>query len=205
MAKKKEAKTEKIEREYIIPLRKKVKIVPRYKKTNKAVRTIKEFLVRHMKIRDRDLKKVKIDKYLNEYLWNRGIRHPPIRIKVKAVKEGDVVRAELAESEIPTKIKFKKLREEKITKKAKEIIESKKGLMERAKESFTKPAETKEKAGSEITEPEKTEDKKEEKEREKVGIEATQMLEKEMAKQSKHKEKMHPKEPKHQFRQALEK
>ena len=65
MAKKSETKSgtqETIERIYVIPLRKKVKVVPRYKKANKAIRTIKEFLVRHMKIRDRDLRKIKIDK-----------------------------------------------------------------------------------------------------------------------------------------------
>lgn len=202
MAKKEKTKTEKIEREYIIPLRKQVKIVPRYKKTNKAVRTIKEFLVRHMTIRDRDLKKVRIDKYLNEYLWHQGIRHPPVRVKVKAIKEDDIVRVYLAESEVPAKLKFKKLREEKITKKAKEIIESKKSLMEKAKESISGTSQAKEK---EITEPEKTEEKKEDKEKEKAGIEATQMIEKEMAKQSKHKEKLNAKEPKHQFRQALQK
>ena len=52
MAKKKEeSKTEKIEREYIIPLREKIRPSPRYKKTPKAIKSIKEFLVRHMKIR----------------------------------------------------------------------------------------------------------------------------------------------------------
>ncbi|MDO8528526.1 MAG: 50S ribosomal protein L31e [Nanoarchaeota archaeon] len=197
MAKKETKKTEKIEREYIIPLRKQVKIVPRYKKTNKAVRTIKEFLVRHMTIRDRDLKKVRIDRYLNEYLWHQGIRHPPVRVKVRAVKEDDLVRVYLAESVTPAKLKFKKLREEKITKKAKEAIESKKGLMEKAKESIQGKSET--------TEPEKSEEKKEDKEKEKAGIEATQMIEKEMAKQSKHQEKTDFSKPKHQFRQALEK
>ena len=55
-----ETKSDRIEREYVIPLRIKWKNVPRYKKTNKAIRTIKEFLVRHMKIRDRDLNKIKI-------------------------------------------------------------------------------------------------------------------------------------------------
>ncbi len=199
MPKKEKAKTEKIEREYTIPLRKQVKIVPRYKKTNKAVRTVKEFLVRHMTIRDRDLKKVRIDKYLNEYLWHQGIRHPPVRVKVKAIKEDDIVRVYLAESVTPAKLKFKKLREEKITKKAKEIIESKKGLMEKAKESIQG------KTGAEVTEPEKSEEKKEDKEKEKVGIEATQLLEKEMAKSTKHQEKSDFKQPKHQFRQALEK
>jgi len=52
-------KTNKIEREYVIPLREKVRVVPRYKKTNKAVKTVKEFLAKHMRIYDRDLKKNK--------------------------------------------------------------------------------------------------------------------------------------------------
>ncbi len=55
MAKKPETKIEKIEREYIIPLRIKWKKVPRYKRANKAIKAIKEFLVRHMKIRNKDL------------------------------------------------------------------------------------------------------------------------------------------------------
>jgi large subunit ribosomal protein L2 len=88
----KETKDNKIEREYIIPLRHRWKIVPRYQKTNKAVKAVKEFIVRHMKIRDRDLDKVKLDKYLNETLWHRGIKNPPSRIKVAAVKEGDIVK-----------------------------------------------------------------------------------------------------------------
>jgi large subunit ribosomal protein L31e len=74
--------TEKIEREYTIPLRHRWKIVPTYKRANKAVKAIKEFLVRHMKIRDRDLDKIKVDKYLNEAIWARGIKHPPSKIKV---------------------------------------------------------------------------------------------------------------------------
>src|SRR4030043_1397196 len=93
-AKKTETKTEKLEREYVIPLRHRWKIVPRYQRTNKAVKTVKEFLARHMKVRDRDLNKIKVDKYLNEIIWSSGIKYPPSKIKVKAVKEGDIVRAE---------------------------------------------------------------------------------------------------------------
>jgi len=75
MAEKKvEKKKESIEREYVIPLREKCRNVARYKKTPKAVKTVKEFLVRHMKIRDGDLNKIKIDTYLNEQLWIRGIK-----------------------------------------------------------------------------------------------------------------------------------
>ena len=60
---------------------------------------------------DKDLSKVKVSKYLNEMVWFRGIKKPPMKIKVKVIKEGDVVRAE--PSELPNKLKFKKLGEEK--------------------------------------------------------------------------------------------
>src|SRR4030042_6738340 len=118
MAKKTEEN--KLEREYIIPLREKIRVVPRYKKTNKAVKTIKEFIARHMKVYDRDLNKVKVDKYVNEFLWARGIRNPPHSVKVKAIKTGDIVRVELVD--YPDKLKFKKLRAERLGKEAKETI-----------------------------------------------------------------------------------
>ena len=124
MAKKPEPKTEKLERNYVIPLREKCRKVPRYKKTNKAIKTIKEFLVKHMKVRDRDLKKIKINKYLNEMIWFRGIRNPPHKIKVRAIKEGENVT--VFPVEISDKLKFKKLREEKTEKNAQEVVKKKK-------------------------------------------------------------------------------
>lgn len=195
MAKKTEIKPEKIEREYVIPLRSKYQHVARYKKTPKAIKTIKEFLARHMKIRDRDLRKIKIDKYLNEAVWFRGIKKPPMKIKVKVIKEGDIVRAKLAE--MPDKLKFKKLREEKIEKKAKEIVEKKKTIMEKAKESMQKPKE-------EV----KTEEEKiEEKEKKSAVVEAGKKLEKDSAKKIKHETKATGKmtKQKHQIRKALAK
>ena len=39
-----------LEREYVIPLRARYQHVARYKKTPKAIKTVKEFLVKHMKI-----------------------------------------------------------------------------------------------------------------------------------------------------------
>jgi len=173
MAKKTEIKTEKIEREYVIPLRKQVKKVPRYKKANKAIKTIKEFLVRHMKIYDKDLNKIKLDKFLNEFVWFRGIRNPPHKIKVKAIKEGEIVRVELAE--MPDKLKFKKAREEKRDKKSQEIVEKKKSMMQKAKESMQKPAEKK-----------SEEEKVEEKEKKAAVVEAGKESEKAKAKESKH-------------------
>ncbi len=190
MAKKKIEPVEKIEREYIIPLRGKWKKVPRYKRANKAIKAIKEFLVRHMKIRDRDLDKIKLDKYLNEFVWKKGIRKPPIKIKVKAIKEGNLVRVEL--SEMSEKMKFKKARLEKREKQAAEIVKSKKKTLEKIKEEI-KPEEA-----------QTEEEKKEEKEKAKAGEEAGKELGKAAAKQIKHHvEKI--KQPKRQQRKALAK
>lgn len=199
MAKKIETKTEKIEREYIIPLREKVRVVPRYKKVNKAVKTVKEFLVRHMKIRDRDLNKIKIDKYLNEALWFRGIRKPPHKIKVKAVKEGGIVRAELAD--MPAKLKFKKAREERILQKAEAILKGKKTVIEKAKEGVQKTPESKAEKKEEV------EKKEEEKEKKSAVVEAGKEIEKTAAKQTKHSTKTAGKmtKQKHQVRKALAK
>ncbi len=186
MAKKKIEPVEKIEKEYIIPLRSRWKKVPRYKRANKAIKAIKEFLVRHMKIRDRDLDKIKLDKYLNEFVWARGIRKPPIKVKVKAIKEGDIVRAEL--SEMPEKMKFKKARFDKREKEAAEIGKKKK----------------KEEKPEEKTIEKTEEEKKDEKEKAKAGEEAGKELGKAAAKQIKHHvEKI--KQPKRQKRKALAK
>jgi large subunit ribosomal protein L31e len=81
---------EKIERTYTIPLRKAWLNKPRYKRTPKAVRAVKEFLVKHMKSTD-----VKLGKELNDQLWKHGIKNPPCRIKVSVVKEDGKVMAEL--------------------------------------------------------------------------------------------------------------
>ena len=198
----KKTETKKIERDYIIPLREKCRHVPRYKKTNKAVKTVREFLIRHMKIYDRDLNKIKIDRYLNEYLWFRGIRKPPYKIKVKAIKEGEVVKVELAE--MPDKLKFKKAREEKREVKAKEALKKKpKSLIEKAKDTMQKPEDDKE--ISEDKNKDGVEDKKEEKEKEKAVVDAGQKFEKEMARKMKHQAKSKVKEPKRRFRQALQK
>jgi len=109
MAKQKEIKMV-LEREYVIPLRKEWLKVPKYKRANKAAKAIKQFLVRHMKIYDRDLRKIKIDQVLNNELRFKKI--PPAKIKVKAKRyEDDIVRVELIE--IPEYAKFAKIREEK--------------------------------------------------------------------------------------------
>ena len=179
-----ETKSEKIEREYIIPLRVKWKHVPRYKKTNRAVKAVKEFLVRHMTIRDRDLNKVRIDKLLNEYLWQRSIQNPPSKIKVKAVKENGIVRVEMAE--LPENLKFKKIRLENRDKKAVEVVDKKKSMLDKFKESRDKKEVSDKNLPEENKAQETKEEVKEKEEKKAASVEASKELEKEMAKSEKH-------------------
>jgi large subunit ribosomal protein L31e len=72
-----------MERVYIIPLRD-VKRVPRTIRSPKAVRLVREFLIKHMKSDD-----IKLDPSVNEKIWERGIQKVPPKIKVKATKEED--------------------------------------------------------------------------------------------------------------------
>ena len=173
--------TSKIEREYVIPLREQVMKVPRYKRAKKAIRTIREFLVKHMQIRDRDLDKIKLDRYLNEMIWSRGIQSPPHKIKVKAIKEGDLVRVEAYE--LSEKLKFQKQRDDKRDKKDSEAKDKKKESKD------NKTEEKKESKDSEV----KTEEEnkvKETEEKKKNTIDAEQKYEKKKAKEKKRESPM---------------
>ena len=187
----KETKVESVEREYVIPLRCEWKKVPRYKRAIKAIRAIREFLVQHMKIRDRDLTKIKVNMYVNEEVWFRGIKKPPARIKVKAIKEKDkdgkeIVRVELVD--FSEKAKFKKLREEKILNEGKE----------KAKKKKVEEKKPEEKTDSEGNKEEAVEKKA-------AVVEAGEKMQKDAAKKMKHETGGKTKEPKHQVRQALAK
>ncbi len=151
MAEKKQEAKLILEREYIIPLRKKWIRVPKYKRANKAVKSIKEFLVRNMKIYDRDLRKIKIDKDLNNEMRFRGIKKPPAKIKVKAKKfDNEIVLVQLGD--IPEILKYKKLREEKIKAKIEKKVDEKKikeEVIEEKKVGEDKEAKEKEEAAKE--------------------------------------------------------
>ncbi len=83
-----------VERVYTLRLKHKMKKYPRWLRSKKAVKYVRKFLARHMKT---DEEKVKIDKSINEKIWERGAQKPPARIRVRAVKFDDgVVEAELA-------------------------------------------------------------------------------------------------------------
>lgn len=124
-----------LEREYVVPLRRGFLKVPQYRRAKKAVRVLKEFLVRHMQVRDRDLNKIKIDINLNNEIWFRGIKKPLAKIKVHAKKVGEIVYVTLAD---PSDfVKFRMARDEKkkavaeeSKKKAKKVGKSEKSVDE---------------------------------------------------------------------------
>ncbi len=80
-----------VERVYTVPLRRAFREKPRYRRARVAVAALRAFLSRHLKSED-----VRIGQHLNRFLWRHGMRNPPPRVTVRAVKDGDgVVRAEL--------------------------------------------------------------------------------------------------------------
>ncbi len=80
------------ERIYVIPLRE-AKRVPHQRRARMAAKLVREFLKKHMKSDE-----IKLDLKLNNKLWERGARHPPSKIRVRAVKQDDgSVEASLAE------------------------------------------------------------------------------------------------------------
>jgi len=84
-----ETKAKDGEHVFVIPLRrafeKSMRMRSRY-----AAGIVRTFLKTHLKAED-----VKLGKNLNEAIWERGMKKPPRRVKVTAVKEGALVRAEL--------------------------------------------------------------------------------------------------------------
>ena len=81
------------ERVYTIPLKDTMR-VPRYRRSNRAIKEVRSYLAKHMKTSEED---VKIDQSLNEIIWGRGDSKPPLKVRVRAVKfEDGGVEAEFA-------------------------------------------------------------------------------------------------------------
>ncbi|RLF48555.1 MAG: 50S ribosomal protein L31e, partial [Thermoplasmata archaeon] len=116
-----------LERIYVIPLRK-AKHGPASKAAPRAIKLIRKFLSRHMKV---DVENVWIDQSVNEMIWSRGKYKVPSKIRVRAVRFDDgVVEVSLPE------VEFRPLREEiRATKEAKKpILKKKEEVAEEAEE-----------------------------------------------------------------------
>jgi large subunit ribosomal protein L31e len=96
--KKKKGKEEEIveERTYTIPLGK-ASVRPPKKRAPRAIQLIRAFITKHMKLEIRleeeeeegELPKLTISSEVNEKIWDRGIKKPPKKIRVRAAKDSD--------------------------------------------------------------------------------------------------------------------
>jgi large subunit ribosomal protein L31e len=88
------------ERTYTVPLSK-AWIMPPNKRTPRAVRILRAFIIKHMKLgakketetgEEEEPGKLVISNEVNERMWTRGIEKPPRKIRVRAAKdkEGNV-------------------------------------------------------------------------------------------------------------------
>ena len=135
-----------LERIYVIPLQKIKHYTSASRLAPRAIKEIKRFLVRHMKVEEND---IWIDNSVNENIWSRSKYKIPSRVRVRAIKFDDgVVEVSLPELEL------KESRREEI----KAVKETKKPILKKEEE---KPAEEgeEEKEVEEVKEEEKIEDK----------------------------------------------
>ena len=103
--KKKELAEEIVEEKfYTIPLRK-AWISQRKKRAPRAMRIIRSFVEKHMKIRseavgEEEAEFLVISNAVNQRVWSRGIEKPPRKIRVRAVKDKEgVITVHLAEGD----------------------------------------------------------------------------------------------------------
>lgn len=81
------------ERIYTVPLRKAYWTGSRLRRSNRAVRILRQFVERHMKPEG-----IVIQPEVNEKIWARGIQKPPRRVRIRATKNSEnLVRVYLAE------------------------------------------------------------------------------------------------------------
>jgi large subunit ribosomal protein L31e len=186
MADEKKQQTRKVvlEREYIVPLRAEWLKVQKYKRATKAVKALKQFMVKHMKVYDRDLRKIKVDIYLNNELRFRGMRKPAASIKVKAIKYDDGI-VEVKLVDLPKHIAFELARN----------VRREAEIMKKEGEREVKPEENKEEAKT-------AEQKQDVKEKEESSKIATEETAKAQVKEAKHTSKTNQETPKIQ-RKAL--
>jgi len=193
MAKKEETAKTVLERVYNVPLRREFLKVANWRRTEKAVKALKQFVSKHMKSDN-----VILGRYVNKELWKHGIKNPPHHIKISAKKDdkGKVV-VELAE--LPAKAKREMEKQEK-SKKGKEKAKKEEA---KAKEAEAKKEET----GKRVVEAEFEDAKKEKEEKAKeIEKEEIKELKKELPKQQYAPKKMpqqrfqesHPTAPKSQ-------
>jgi large subunit ribosomal protein L31e len=149
-----------LERIYTINLGK-VLLSPNNQRAKRAINMIRQFASKHMKSES-----VKIEEEISHLVWERGIRHPPRKIRVKLTKDEDgniMVSKYQEEKKIEEKPKKEEKKTEEKPKEKKEESEEKK--------VEEKPKKEEKKEGKQKKEEKKVEEKLKEKKTEEKKIE----------------------------------
>lgn len=136
-----------LKREYVIPLRRKCKTAPMWRRSKKAISVLKDFMRQHMKTEN-----IIICSELNESIWKNGGKNPPGKVAVVAVKKeingvlstvvnlqtagvdtqlgtykssAPVVEAPAKKAEVKSEVKEAEVKEVKSEAKAEEVVEEK--------------------------------------------------------------------------------
>ena len=104
---------DKLERIYTIPLTKAYDTI-RMKRANRAVKIVRDFMIRHMKS-----PLVVISNTLNGYIWQYSREKPPRKVKVRAIKQDDVVRVYLSDEKVEVETQKTQVKKDEAKKEAK--------------------------------------------------------------------------------------
>jgi len=159
-------KTNDFQRIYTIPLRRDYLKKPRSKRSNRAIREVKEYVRKHTKTSE-----VKVSKGLSELIFSRGFQKPPAKIKVEATGDMMSMIAKLPGEKIIAKKEEKKsgisgLKDRLAGKPAEETKEAVKEAVDEAAKEATSDEKIKE-AAEKVKKEEKP--KKEETKKDKTG------------------------------------
>ena len=96
---KKESELSPVTRDYTIHLHKHLHHIGLKKRAPRSIRVIKDFVQRVMKTKD-----VRIDYNLNNFLWSRGIKNVPFRVRVRLQRKKN--EEENAKEELYTIVRY---------------------------------------------------------------------------------------------------
>jgi large subunit ribosomal protein L31e len=129
-----------LERIYTINLGK-VLLSPNNQRAKRAINMIRQFATKHMKSET-----VKIEEEISHLVWERGIRHPPRKIRVKMTKDEDgniIVSKYQEEKKVEEKPKKEEKKVEEKPKKEEKKVEEKPKKEEKKVEEKPKKEEKK--------------------------------------------------------------
>jgi len=79
------------EKYFTLNIRKALVKKQKWRRSEVAVLLLRRLLKRHLKV-----EKIKFSQTLNNLIWKRGIKKPKTKIRVKAIKEGEYYKVDLA-------------------------------------------------------------------------------------------------------------